>query len=887
MSRRFIGMYFKMMLSGCMFMIFSAWTPAAEVTLPGTGTQSATTSPAISGGITGTDSVVKNSEGTFYLDKTNNTYSGGTSITAGTIKITNDGSIGTGTIQIGTSGTLNLDGIMTFTRNVTGSGTISHTGEQKSYPWITGNLSGFTGTFALNGTSIILQSASSMAGILFTNPNEFCAANDTNVGMITGTSGSIRPSMQVGAGKTAAVIVGRDNASETGTYGGTISDFKSGASTYYQAITKIGTNKWILTNANLSYSGATTVQGGVLELAAAAKLTASAVNITSGEFINNGTVVKPVTLRGGTFTNRGTAGSVSAAGNAVLVNSGTTGTLSVGAVKLALTNSGNMGAVTVASGGTLEITARNGLGVWNFVPEITLNGGTLNSAGTSYSNVGKLTLNGGTLSSSGTGEDVKAYGNYPMYGPVLVTANSSITAEKIMIRGQKSAGEGQWTVNPGVTLTVSSIVRMKDSNGSVTPWEKLGGGTLSLNKGANQLVEGGTLKISAGTVRITNGETLGNTALVMNGGTLELANSATAASGITFSKTVTGTGTVSHTGFSASYPIITGDLSGFTGTFALNNTSFIAKSPNSMAGILFTDPNEFCSAVNTSVGMLTGGKPFTTGSGNVTPRIRPSTQIGAEKTVTLTVGRDNAAEVGMFYGDITNYSANSENYYQAITKTGANTWILTSANLAYSGATKVNGGGLELASAARLSQSSVTVADGAVLRNAGTIVKPVTVQDGGVFEAVSGGSVTGGLILNTGATLRGNYAGNAAISRDAVLEFNLDALEEMILNYDAFQDEAIIAVIADDAEALVNQSFRLIQTEADILNQLKFDFTRAPGNVLWSSSYADGFIQLMAADKNSVPEPASWLLLILGVSFMFFRGALHAPVRVSPCDSLK
>ena len=103
---------------------------AAEITLPATGNQSTTTAPAISGGIIGADSVLKDSTGEFYLDLTNNTYTGGTSITAGALRVKNNNSVGTGTINIGSDGTLIINDELRkiqntqFTRTITGTGTI-------------------------------------------------------------------------------------------------------------------------------------------------------------------------------------------------------------------------------------------------------------------------------------------------------------------------------------------------------------------------------------------------------------------------------------------------------------------------------------------------------------------------------------------------------------------------------------------------------------------------------------------------------------------------------------------------------------------------------------------------------------------------------------------
>jgi len=785
---------------------------------------------------------------------------------------------------------------------ITGTGTISHVAKlTTSYPTVTGDLSGFTGTFALNNSSAILNSSKSMASIVFTDPNEFCPVNTQYVGLVTGTSTSakIRPSGSTTQGYTLLVI-GRDAANETGTYAGQIANQNTNLS-----ITKTGSNTWVLTNATgLTYSGTTAINGGTLEFTSTATLPNSQIKLTAGTATvpailkNAGTITKAVVILDATNAKVNNTGTLT--GGVILNGASTTltldGTVSLdassgkGTLTTLNVNSGTttyyatekkVTTINVAKGATLTFDKQNGLGNNMQIANIVLNGGTLKSNFDGFANLGPVTLNGGEItddSTKRTTENYKNYGSFLFYSGVNVTDDAKITAGKFMIRGAGAAdgNVGKFTVAQGKTLTVSSQIRLSDSNGTPSSLEKLGAGTMVLTDTAKltNCASNSTLKVSGGTLAVTslNAEYSGWTGgipVVMNGGTLELRNTATNAAAFDVKSKVTGSGTISHVTTTKTYttfPKITGDLSSFTGTFALNGTSAVLSSSQSMANVVFTNPNEFCPVNTQSIALLTG----TSGT------IRPSTATSTEgKVATLVVGREGADETGTFAGSIIDFNNNGTQFTQAITKTGSNTWVLTGSNLTYSGPTNVNGGILQLGTESiktNLTNSAVTVSGTGTLINYGTIAKPVTVNETGIL--VNYGTIAKAVTVEEGGTYAGmqgsTTTAGVTFNDRAALAFNLDSWTNPLDLRNSTFGLTTIEIFSEEEPKSLCDSFDLFKTDDEnILSKLTIS-SHVEG-VTWITSYLDGLVTLTGNDSSGIPEPATWLLLVLGFGLLIWR----------------
>ena len=87
----------------------------------------------VTGAIAGTGGLTKTGNGALLLTRTN-TYSGGTTISAGTLEIGNGGTNGSITGDVTDNGTLTFD----LSNSVTFSGAISGSGKQSLFPGVLG-----------------------------------------------------------------------------------------------------------------------------------------------------------------------------------------------------------------------------------------------------------------------------------------------------------------------------------------------------------------------------------------------------------------------------------------------------------------------------------------------------------------------------------------------------------------------------------------------------------------------------------------------------------------------------------------------------------------------------------------------------------------------------
>jgi autotransporter-associated beta strand protein len=331
-----------------------------------------------------------------------NSFTGGTTLSAGGITLGNALALGTGSITL-TGGTLNVGTFALANTVVLNGGAISGTGS-------IGGLTASLGTVAtkLVGSGDITKSGS---GVL-----ELQGANGTTeayTGNVTISAGTIK---FTGAGSLGAVN------SSVAAYNGTIANagILEFAGTATQALNGVisGAGSLAVSGAgqvflygNNTYSGGTTVSAGnataqTLTSFGSGTVTLSGTGVVDlgGQAVANNFVVNGGTLQGGTINITqvtGTAGTISAnlngtnsftksgAGTLILggTNSYTGGTTVNGGTLLV---NGTVGAITVASGGTL---GGNG-----YVGNTAVSSGGTIAAGeyVGLLNVGNLTLAGGS-----------------------------------------------------------------------------------------------------------------------------------------------------------------------------------------------------------------------------------------------------------------------------------------------------------------------------------------------------------------------------------------------------------------------------------------------------------------------------------------------------------
>lgn len=523
-----------------------------------------------SAALSGTGALVKSGSGTLILSATN-TFSGGTTINAGTLQISASGVGGTGAIR--GSVTVNSGATLLITAQdalgynsgtkvdtlVIAGGTVTH---QAS-----GNLT--LANVAVSLTGGTLQSTSTGEIDFFDlNAATTTTGNTTITTNASATTSLIAGSIRLRQGNsdpTGTVFTVADGAAAVDLH--VSANLTEGAAqSIASAITKAGSGLMLLSGTN-NYTGPTTVSAGTLRAGSTQAFGSnSAVSLanTSGALLdlnnfNNslgalsggGTTGGHVSLGsailtvGGANTSPGAyAGVISGTGSLVKTGTGTlqlTGfntfsggtTINAGTLQLNASGGGGTGilrgTVTVNSGGTLLTTAQDAFG-WRSGERVTtlnINGGTVTHSSANNLSLAAATINltGGTLQSthasgridwlvdSGTG--VKTSVN-----SLASDTLSSIGGTIWLRQGDSNLTGTIITVANGsapVDLQISANLINYSTASAIS---KAGYGTLLLS-GSNTYT--GATFINEGTLQI------GSTTALPSGSALTLANGATLA----------------------------------------------------------------------------------------------------------------------------------------------------------------------------------------------------------------------------------------------------------------------------------------------------------------------------------------------------------------------
>jgi fibronectin-binding autotransporter adhesin len=282
------------------------------LTLTGTNTGDNTLAGVLANSPTATLSLVKAGAGTWALTGAN-TYSGTTTINAGTLKLGGDNRLPVGTVvNFGTAAATQLDmtnrlqtigglsgNLATNSSILLGTGTL--TVNQTADETYSGAISGAGGTLVKNGSNLlVLDGANTFAGGLT------IGGGTLQIGFAAAT-GSIDPNVPITnngtlqVAKTTALSLG---GNITGSGG--LSKVNSGT------LTLSGTN---------TYAGTTTINGGTLLVNGNQSGAAGAVSVLSGTLGGTGTVGGAVTVNiNGTFSGTLRAGDANAVGTLTLAN---------------------------------------------------------------------------------------------------------------------------------------------------------------------------------------------------------------------------------------------------------------------------------------------------------------------------------------------------------------------------------------------------------------------------------------------------------------------------------------------------------------------------------------------------------------------------------------
>ncbi|MGU6975240.1 autotransporter-associated beta strand repeat-containing protein [Salmonella enterica subsp. enterica serovar Ouakam] len=696
--------------------------------------------------ISGSGQVVKSGDDALTLSGTN-TYSGGTTISGGTLIASNVEALGTGDVTDNAVLELNTGG--DFANNIGGSGQVVKSGDE------TLTLSGtnsYTGGTTISGGTLVASNVEALGSgdvtdnaTLEMNTGGDFANNIGGTGSVVKsgdktltlsgsniyTGGTLISGGTLIATNVDALGTGdvTDNATLEMNTGGDFANAIGGTG----SVVKSGDETLTLSGSNI-YTGGTTISGGTLVA-------------TNVEALGSGDVTDNATLElntGGTFDNV-------ISGSGQVVKSGDD----------ALTLSGNNSYTggTLISDGTLVASNVEALGSGDVTDNATL---ALNTGGDFTNNIG------GTGRVEKSGDDALTLSGANSY-----TGGTLISGGTLVATNVDALGTGNVTDNATLELnTGGDFDNAISGSGQVV---KSGDKTLTLS-GANSYTGGTT--ISSGTLIATNVEALG-TGDVTDNATLELNT------GGDFDNNIGGTGSVVKSGDET---LTLSGANSYTGGTTISGGTLVASNVEALGSSDVTD--------NATLELNTGG--------DFTNNISGSGQVVKSGDDVLTLSGANSYSGGTLISDGTLVASNVEalgtgditdnavlelntggDFDNAISgsgqvvKSGDETLTLSGSNT-YTGGTTISGGTLVASNVDALGTGDVTDNATLELNTGGTFDNVISgsgqvVKSGDKTLTLSGAnSYTGGTTINDGTLVASNVdaLGSGDVTNDAVLELN-------------------------------------------------------------------------------------------------------------------
>jgi len=446
-------------------------------------------------GDSGAGMMVKAGAGTLALGDAA-TYTGGTTISAGTLQLGIGGATGgvIGDITDNAVLAVNLEDGASLPNRVTGTGSLVHAGSGALTLPLLASANTFSGTTDVMyaGATLVLEDALALQNSTWTT-----AASGGNLSFGTlaaATLGGLAGDQNIALDNTlagaVALTVGNNNQSTT--YAGALSGAGS--------LVKVGTGITTLTGAN-TYAGSTATNGGTLEIATGGSVATTSANAgTAGLlFINGGSLTASAltTFNGGGANGiRVDAGTASFNGGLIsnkddgsltVVNGGLLATTDINLRRTANFGNGDdpSGPASttsgfVVNGGEVQVSGTLDIATINSSASVLVNGGLTTVAG--GVNVGRSSNNRWSILEVRAGEFVSTEATN---GVVIAAATENkghffvsggtATVEKVTFGGTDATGTARLTISSGALYVGEGGMV---ANGTVTPQVYLNGGTL-------------------------------------------------------------------------------------------------------------------------------------------------------------------------------------------------------------------------------------------------------------------------------------------------------------------------------------------------------------------------------------------------------------------------
>jgi autotransporter-associated beta strand protein len=628
----------------------------------------------IGGVINGSGGLTKNGSGTLALTA-NNTFTGGVQVNAGTLATTDSGGfansanitvasgatynvgvtdqinslnasgslvLSSGTLTISSSSTNSIvsgaisgGGILTKS----GSGTLTISNNNTGYSGQTFHSGGVieighngalgTGNFLLRNNGATIQSTDATDRTIANRFGTFTGANATYIFGSAGTGNLTFSNTQTSSlGDNRTFTISNSVTRFDGIFTG--SGF---------GITKGGTGLMILAGNN-TYSGATTINAGTLQISSTGLLGGG---IYSGNISNSGTFLFA------SNSNQTIAGIISGAG-AITKNGTSTLTLSG--------NNSYSGGTTI-SAGTLQITSTGLLGGGSYSGNIA-NSGFLIAGSNSNQILSGIISGTGALTKNGSG-------TLTLSGSNTYSGGTTISAGTLQITSTGLLGGGSYSgniVNSGALIAGSNsnqiLSGIISGAGALT---KNGSGTLALSE--SNSYSGGTT-LNTGTLVIGNAAAAGSGTISQSSGSslLKIDTTGTIANNMSVfnvlasqSATLSGAITVNN----ATWDIDTGDTLTISGTVSGNG----GVNKNGSGTLILSGSNTYVGATTVNAGTLNAAHANALGSNTTVQVNGGSLLVTADdaingKNITLaSTAAGSAAAAGLSFNGTYNGTAGS------------------------------------------------------------------------------------------------------------------------------------------------------------------------------------------------------------------------------------
>ena len=762
--------------------------------------------------------LLKTGSGTQVLGGANS-YSGGTTVSAGTLLAASDSALGIGPVTLTLSAA--SPAILAFTsatpsigslassgtgsasvvlgNAATNTATLLTVGANNTSTTFSGTLgdlsttaSGAVGSLIKIGTgTLVLAGSDTYAGGTTVIGGTLVAASNSGLGSgpvilwpssgtatlaFTSATPSIGSLASSGAGSASVVLgnaaantatlltVGANNTSTT--FSGGLGDLSSTASGAVGSLLKTGTGILTLTGAN-TYSGSTSVNQGTLSATTTASL--PGYNLSHQVGVAGGAVLTVPTGNGSNGWSSTQIGSLLAD----VAWSNSTAAFGIDTTSGNFTYGGNITqalALTKLGANSLTLTGSN------TYPGVTaINGGTLSLGSPGALGAGNITFGGGILQfTSSNSTDYSAQLKNSTAAPISIDTNGQAVTFASPIGSSNTAGlvkAGNGTLalgasnsyTGGTILSGGTLVAAGNSalgSGPVSLWPSSGTATLAFTSAAPSI--GSLASSGAGFSSVVLGNAAPSTATLL---TVGANNASTTFSGAIGDLSLTASGTVGSL-------VKTG-----SGTLTLAGVNSYSGTTTVMAGVISVAGTASLPGYSTSnkVGVA-GGAGLTVQTGN------GSTGWSSAQITSLLGNTAWSSSTAAFGIDTTNGNftyGGSITQALGLTKLGANTLTLTGSNTSYPGATLVSAGSLQVGDGA--SGYDVSLATNGMTDNAavlynvfGSQTANYTINGSGSLTKLGAGKLTlGG--SNT-------YSGNTLISRGTLqLGSNL-ALQQSALD---------------------------------------------------------------------------------------------------------